>query len=625
MLSPSTTLLVVLRNPTSRAARRWRDLQRRPDYARGASFSAKILAEAVSLTHCFESADPAERALSTGAWEGCIATLCGFRSCIMGSGVYAPQLSAWLKAASGFRWVILPGEALHAEAAESGLRRIFQAFPTLVAQQLLANIKCLVSDLGERIAALNVSVNQLPDVVAVEPTEKLLRAFFMRYNAPLRRLVQEMDRASGRLWQRAQWLPRPQEAISLAGPQGLRLLKHAIGDLRSALQVHGESNPDSSGLGSARWLGPSPRPTVFLIGARESSAESVSDLLLAQQGWCGGPLHLFDDDSRYMGGVPASTQRIVRRAMGMSLPSAALNATTLNLLRQHSNSTAACSVFVDTTSYLHSRWAPHRIHATIPGEKQLRFVAVLRDPIERVVLHWRSLNAALSRPQARKWQKNVAGGERGKGFALVEVGSYINGSTLARKILGESQMMQRCLNARLAPGSQLTSVRDWIHCTTVACSWFECMLGVGLYAPQLRSWLQHFDARQILLFERTQLSVEPKHVARQLQTHLGLNKINEVELLHARDNSSAPIFYGVEVRLQLQHFYFEHNQETRQLFETLANPGAWERVPWLAQTPYNITNRTKIAQDIAQLLRNSTQFLPRETAAIQQSRFTRRR
>ena len=109
-----------------------------------------MLAEGNALSRCFEAAtaeaaETAETAratppsssdsarggatsgvLSTAAWERCIASVCGFRGCIMGEGVYAPQLAAWQRAARNFHWVLLPGESLRNRPAEA-LGRIFAA------------------------------------------------------------------------------------------------------------------------------------------------------------------------------------------------------------------------------------------------------------------------------------------------------------------------------------------------------------------------------------------------------------------------------------------------------------------------------------------------------------------
>ena len=47
-------------------------------------------------------------------------------------------------------------------------------------------------------------------------------------------------------------------------------------------------------------------------------------------------------------------------------------------------------------------------------------------------------------------------------------------------------------NGRAPPAAGALAVRTWQECTARTCNWIECILGAGLYAPQLRHWLDHF-------------------------------------------------------------------------------------------------------------------------------------
>ena len=85
LLPPSTTLLVVLRDPALRAARRWRELQRRAEYARAGmqTFEARVLAEAEGLVALLEKAASEGSngggggvGLAANAWDSCVATVC---------------------------------------------------------------------------------------------------------------------------------------------------------------------------------------------------------------------------------------------------------------------------------------------------------------------------------------------------------------------------------------------------------------------------------------------------------------------------------------------------------------------------------------------------------------------
>ena len=161
---------------------------------------------------------------------------------------------------------------------------------------------------------------------------------------------------------------------------------------------------------------------------------------------------------------------------------------------------SGCAGWVDTTAYLHSRWVPLRMHAALRQERtSLRFVVVLRNPSERAVLHWRSLNAAMARVPAPT--RKVRNGVPVLSRLTLELAAYVNGSTLARKARVEGEAMRRCLHARRELGTTETSVDDWMACTTLACSWFECVMGTGMYAPQLRNWLRYFEPKQLLLLD----------------------------------------------------------------------------------------------------------------------------
>jgi hypothetical protein len=106
----------------------------------------------------------------------------------------------------------------------------------------------------------------------------------------------------------------------------------------------------------------------MLIGARDSGSDAIASLLLSQRGTCGGAFRVFDDDSRYMNGLPAATARFLRRGANAS---AGRHARRASHRSNRSNARAhACKRVVDTTNYLHARWAPMRIHASMRHERE---------------------------------------------------------------------------------------------------------------------------------------------------------------------------------------------------------------------------------------------------------------
>ena len=116
---PSPCPPQLLRDPLGRALRRWREMGKKYEYSRGVSYDAKMLSEVTSLAHCFEAdlklQPTSQQRLTPEVWERCVASVCGVRGCIAGTGVYFPQLVAWTRAAASFRWIALPVEAFRVQ------------------------------------------------------------------------------------------------------------------------------------------------------------------------------------------------------------------------------------------------------------------------------------------------------------------------------------------------------------------------------------------------------------------------------------------------------------------------------------------------------------------------------
>jgi len=570
--------------------------------------------------------------------------VCGLRSCAAGGGVYAPQLAAWRREARAFRFVTLPEDALLAQP-EAALQHVLRALPAALAgraavaaaaaaagasaarsaaaagrrlaaadESSFSDLQCLGSELaaevgdGARSALEGVNETQATPVRLA--AHRLLRAFYAQYNAPLRPLLEALDPASAPLWHGVRWLPE----AAAPPPGGVEAISAAARALRAELVSSGEPAPDASGVGSARWLGPTARPSVLFLGARDAGHEPLAELLLAQPGVCGGPLRLFDDESRYMLGLPVALSGAVGRHGGGASRGAASralqhahsplwanNGTKRAWRRQQLLRTnlTGCSLLVDTSPYLHARWTPLRVHTALRQTRgRLKLVVVLRDPTERAVRHWRGLNVAQAQARARHVGahsgKRTGEGARAK---LDELSSYINGTNLMRKVKQEANALSECLRARreaagggagggggggrraaAAAAAGLTSAEDWEACTTVACGWTECILGAGMYAPQLRGWLRYFEPRQFLLLEASRVYADPPAAAEQLRSFLGMPLFASVAPLAAANLTDLTV--GEQAKRVMQRFYAEHNEQTRRLFDELA-PGAAEGVSWL--------------------------------------------
>ena len=96
---------------------------------------------------------------------------------------------------------------------------------------------------------------------------------------------------------------------------------------------------------------------------------------------------------------------------------------------------------------------------------------------------------------AKARQAKAAGGVAGKGGGRTDAGnvvSYINGTTLLKKLRTEGAQLSKCIAARAgsssssgegggdasAATSRPLSPGLWQDCTTLACTWYECVLGI---------------------------------------------------------------------------------------------------------------------------------------------------
>jgi hypothetical protein len=123
------------------------------------------------------------------------------------------------------------------------------------------------------------------------------------------------------------------------------------------------------------------------------------------------------------------------------------------------------------------------------------------------------------------------------------------------------------------------SANDWRYCITTQCNWHDCVIGTGLYAPQLRGWLAPFPPEQLLLLEASQLLSEPLQVANLVQTFLSVPSLSAAAVGMAEAGQAAD--HGKEALADLQAFYAPHNRNVRRMFDALAPAGAWQRAPWL--------------------------------------------
>ena len=186
----------------------------------------------------------------------------------------------------------------------------------------------------------------------------------------------------------------------------------------------------------------------------------------------------------------------------------------------------------------------------------------------------------------------------------MQMAAYTNGTTLARKVRTEGGELSSCLRSRGGrrakgegggkgvdggeggDGEGGVDVGVWQECTTRACNWVECILGAGLYGPQLRHWLTYFGPDSFLLLEEEQLRSQPQWVAAALTAFLALPKPLTADgvLSVATNHTHTKVVLGDALRRTLRAFYDEHLPQVRRLFADLAPPGSqWAQARWLSQ------------------------------------------
>jgi len=383
-----------------------------------------------------------------------------------------------------------------------------------------------------------------------------------------------LDAASMPLWQNVTWLLGTARSKESAGPDGFRSLQRATARLRSYLAGRRDPPAEHILVGSPRWFGSGLRPRVFVLGARDSGVDMLSTLLLAQPSVCGGQMRLFDDDLRYINGLSAASSRITRRPV----PINSSNNGTRQLFLNRRTPASACSLLVDTTSYLHSRWAPLRIHSVLQEERSsLRFLVVLRDPVERAFRHWRLLLANAARPLPRHAVKRGAGDSKPS-----DLHRYINGSSFTKKMKQEALQLRECFDAHQGGAGvrDVITYPNWEVCMTLACNWLECVMGTGLYAPQLLGWLQYFNRDQFLVLQADEMILQPTDAIRRVSKFLGVPLQHSSTGMLASPEHNITATVGEQAKRLIQRFYSKHNKQVRAILSEL-DPAAGTQAGWL--------------------------------------------
>ena len=148
----------------------------------------------------------------------------------------------------------------------------------------------------------------------------------------------------------------------------------------------------------------------------------------------------------------------------------------------------------------------------------------------------------------------------------------------------EGRATQRRAGGRKGDGAAAEglSTTQWETCVTTACNWLECVIGTGIYAQQLLSWLRYFRKEQFLVLEATQLHVDHAETAAKIRAFLSLPAQASAEPFGGRDGNSSGVVIGDQAKRLMQRFYSDHNKQLKGLLEGVAPNGGWMQAAWLS-------------------------------------------
>eukprot|EP00965_Chrysotila_dentata_P127838 4227460-Pleurochrysis_carterae.AAC.1 len=94
------------------------------------------------------------------------------------------------------------------------------------------------------------------------------------------------------------------------------------------------------------------------------------------------------------------------------------------------------------------------------------------------------------------------------------------GRTVGFQMLAESSALSRCFEAESGSTSPMSlSGRAWERCMATVCALRSCAVGGGVYAPQLRVWLERAANFKWTLLPLEATRTQPKEALRCARTH----------------------------------------------------------------------------------------------------------
>ena len=249
-------------------------------------------------------------------------------------------------------------------------------------------------------------------------------------------------------------------------------------------------------------------------------------------------------------------------------------------------------------SYLAAPYAAMRARASLDRPAAHRIIIVLRDPVELAWASWRKLT---SLPASDEYAQLAR--------------PYLQPRNFTAKVTREAAALHQCLDEqrrerdggrtgeRAGRSASTYVTRDaWHRCIAIGCGWPNCVVGSGLYAPQLRAWRQAFGGRQLRVLTLNQLHGEGATSLREILSWMGLPGAADRSLARhigpsfkrrrakaaafLQDRTAAAVSAGhtmpAAARSVLERFYAAHARGLRRELELSRQPvRTAEQEPWL--------------------------------------------
>ena len=326
-------------------------------YIGSGNFTHRALKEVTALSSCFAAARARRAESPTGAtmpllpsaeaWQRCVAVGCGWPNCVVAAGLYALQLRSWRAAFAAGSFPLFPLSEWH-RAPAAARHRLFsflglQPSPSPPSSPL-SQPTSSADALGPEVTATGEDTLSCADeYISKEAGAALargrgvprgaaaaLQAFYAAFSAPLRSELSQLSQPLHR-WQPGEawlWLDRPDKQRRRTGA-GRETDEEGVGTAgEDAARKAAAPAPPPGGAGALVEAGGAEEedkvdedatalPTLFLLGGEKCGSTSLAfaltrhpqlhmarHVLPAEPAYFRKELHFFDDDLRYMRGLP---------------------------------------------------------------------------------------------------------------------------------------------------------------------------------------------------------------------------------------------------------------------------------------------------------------------------------